>query len=145
VRNTSGGGGGGFNEYRINIMRIAAAVDDKCKIDVNQAQKPEPVHVAYDLRMYNVHTIHYFHYYTITQHNMYIATIIILLLSVHRIKTRRIYIELLLQAMYPKMRKIKLAMFTRKFIGIIHRCYNMLIMAMARSRPCCRHTMICCR
>lgn len=64
VRNTrGGGGGGGFNEYRINIMRIAAAVDDKCKIDVNQAQKPEPVHGAYDLRMYNVHTIHYFHYY----------------------------------------------------------------------------------
>lgn len=42
----NGGGGGGFNECRIN-MRIAAAAaaaaDDKCKIDVNQAQKPKPI------------------------------------------------------------------------------------------------------
>lgn len=56
VRNN--GGGGGFNEYRINITRIAAAAaaaDDKCEIDVNQAQKPEPVRGAYDLRMYNVY------------------------------------------------------------------------------------------
>lgn len=49
VQNNSGGGGG-FNECRIN-MRIAMVADDKCKIDVKQAQKPEPVLGFYDLRI----------------------------------------------------------------------------------------------
>jgi len=121
VRNNGGGGGGGFNEYRINITRIAAA-DDKCKIDVNQAQKPEPVRGAYDLRMYNMYTYHslfpllrhsiiYRQYYII----LYIAaTIIVVVIAPHkntpynnilRCTIRRVVI---LWAMRPKiMRKIK--------------------------------------